>query len=183
MPTAEALIELVEAVSCRRDKQAFAILYRSYAPRLKTWLMRRGLTAGMAEDLAQETMIAVWRKASYYRPERAGVTTWIFRIARNHSIDHLRRVSNELKNSDNQAEPTETEATGEAFLMGVEREHLIRSALETLTPEQSQTIRLSFFEDKPHSEIAQELGLPLGTVKSRIRMALMRLRLLLQDDR
>lgn len=182
MPTAEALVELVEAVACRRDKQAFAILYRSYAPRLKTWLMRRGLGEGPAEDLVQETMVAVWRKASYYRPERAGVTTWIFRIARNHSIDYLRRASSAPSSNESQEEPIETMATGEAFVMGVEREHLMRLALEKLSPEQSRTIRLSFFEDKPHREIAEELGLPLGTVKSRIRMALTRLRLLLQDE-
>jgi RNA polymerase sigma-70 factor (ECF subfamily) len=183
MPSAEALIELVEAVARDRDKQAFAMLYRCFAPRLKTWLMREGLGAGPAEDLAQDTLLTVWRKASYYRSDKAGVTTWIFTIARNRRVDHFRRTGNEVERDDDPTEADETALSGETVVMGVERERLVRAALETLAPEQSRIVRLSFFEEKPHSEIAQELGLPLGTVKSRIRLALARLRLLLEVTR
>ncbi len=183
MPSAEALIELVEAVAQERDKQAFAMLYRCFAPRLKTWLMREGLGAGPAEDLAQDTLLTVWRKASYYRSDKAGVTTWIFTIARNRRVDHFRRTGNEVERDSDPTEADETALSGETVAMGVERERLVRAALETLAPEQSRIVRLSFFEDKPHSEIAQELGLPLGTVKSRIRLAIARLRLLLEVTR
>jgi RNA polymerase sigma-70 factor (ECF subfamily) len=120
----------------------------------------------------------VWRKASYFDPERAGVATWIFTIARNMRTDHVRRQRNP---SALPPDPENTPETLEEGLIGAERDALVRRALTTLSPEQQTIIRLSYFNEKSQAEIADELGIPLGTVKSRTRLAMNRLRALLED--
>lgn len=146
-------------------------------------MMRAGLEDSPAEELAQETMLTMWRKASTFDPARAGVSTWIFTIARNKRIDRLRRAQARpddvlIDPSDEPDEPL----SGEEIAIATEREHHVRAALNALSGEQSTIVRLSYFADKPHAEIALELGIPLGTVKSRIRLALVRLRALLDSN-
>lgn len=165
------------AVARRRDREAFARLFDHFAPRIKSYLMRAGLPADRAEDLAQEVMLTVWRRANTFDPRKSTAATWIFTIARNRRIDLLRRrepESVELEEGEGEAE--------EEFLAGMEasdarlmRERLER-AIEALPPEQAEVLRRFFVEGKAHSEIADELGLPLGTVKSRLRLAMARLR-------
>ncbi|WP_369807098.1 sigma-70 family RNA polymerase sigma factor [Ancylobacter radicis] len=182
MPNGEELDRLIQLIASERDKQAFALLYKHFAPRLKAFLLRQGLAASVAEELAQETMLSVWRKASYFDPQRAGAATWIFTIARNLRIDHLRR-DRSVSTPDPESEDTVDDGeTGEAFVLRAEREERLRTAMKSLSPEQAAIVRLSFFNDKPHSEIASELGLPLGTVKSRVRLALGKLRTLLEGQ-
>jgi RNA polymerase sigma-70 factor (ECF subfamily) len=172
---------LILAIARDADRQAFAALFRHFAPRLKSYLARTGLPANAAEELAQETMLAVWRKASYFDPARAGAATWIFTIARNLRIDLLRRERHRSTlDADAESEPVD-ETSGETLLMTAEREARVRAALSALSEEQAAIVRLSFFQEKPHSAIAQELGIPLGTAKSRVRLALARLRVLLED--
>lgn len=172
---------LILAIARDADRQAFAALFRHFAPRLKSYLSRTGLPANAAEELAQETMLAVWRKASYFDPARAGAATWIFTIARNLRIDLLRRERHRSTlDVDADGEPVD-ETSGETMLMTAEREARVRAALSALSEEQAAIVRLSFFQEKPHSAIAQELGIPLGTAKSRVRLALARLRVLLED--
>ncbi|MFG1279614.1 sigma-70 family RNA polymerase sigma factor [Xanthobacter autotrophicus] len=172
---------LVVAIARSGDREAFALLFRHFAPRVKAFLMRSGLAANTAEELAQETLLTVWRKASYFDPTRAAASTWIFTIARNLSIDMKRRERNmgtvDLDAVDEEADET----SGETILMSAEREARVRAALAKLSEEQATIVRLSFFQEKPHSQIAQELGIPLGTAKSRVRLALSRLRTLLED--
>ncbi|QRG09872.1 sigma-70 family RNA polymerase sigma factor [Xanthobacter dioxanivorans] len=172
---------LIRAIAERGDRDAFARLFRHFAPRLKAFLMRGGLPANAAEELAQETMLAVWRKASYFDPARAAASTWIFTIARNLSIDLKRRERHGQTSRAEMLEEGVDEASGETILMGAEREARVRAALARLSEDQATIVRLSFFQDKPHSQIAQELGIPLGTAKSRVRLALARLRTLLED--
>lgn len=172
---------LIVAIGRDADKQAFAALFRHFAPRLKAYLVRTGLPANAAEELAQETMLAVWRKASYFDPGRAGAATWIFTIARNLRIDLLRRERHRAARDPEAGEEPVDEASGESVLMTAEREARVRAALAALSDEQAAIVRLSFFQEKPHSAIAQELGIPLGTAKSRVRLALARLRVLLED--
>ena len=174
---------LVAAVAVERDRDAFAQLFGYYGPRLKAFMMRGGLSASAAEELAQETMLLVWRKAGYFNAERGGVSTWIFTIARNLRIDRLRREKRPRANTElfDPSDEPEGPATGEAVLMAVQREERVRAALDLLSDEQAEVLRLSFFGDKPQSEIASELGIPLGTVKSRVRLALGRLRHILDD--
>ncbi|MDI4658852.1 sigma-70 family RNA polymerase sigma factor [Xanthobacter autotrophicus] len=172
---------LVVAIARTADREAFALLFRHFAPRVKAFLMRSGLAANAAEELAQETLLTVWRKASYFDPARAAASTWIFTIARNLSID-LKRRERHMGTVDLDAVDEEADETsGETILMSAEREARVRAALSKLSEEQATIVRLSFFQEKPHSQIAQELGIPLGTAKSRVRLALSRLRTLLED--
>jgi RNA polymerase sigma-70 factor (ECF subfamily) len=169
----------VEAIARGRDREAFAALFAHFAPRLKGYLMRLGVTAGAAEDLAQDTMLAVWNKAAYFDPARASASTWIFTIARNLHTD-LRRRERDPKLLA-QALECEPEPMPSDRILNVEREVRVRAALGQLSSDQATVIRLSFFEDRPQSEIAQALGIPLGTVKSRVRLAMSKLRALVED--
>lgn len=174
---------LIEAMAVARDRNAFAALFSYFAPRVKSFLMGSGLDDTAAEEVTQETMLTLWRKASYFDPSRAGVSTWIFTIARNRRIDRQRRGRVQMTDSllDPSNEPDEP-VSGEAMAIATEREERVREALGTLSNEQATIVRLSYFAEKPHAEIARELGIPLGTVKSRIRLALNRLRTLLDND-
>ncbi|TAN16639.1 MAG: sigma-70 family RNA polymerase sigma factor [Rhizobiaceae bacterium] len=183
-PSPEDLARLIGAVAKDRDRNAFAQLFAYFAPRVKTFLMRSGLADPMAEEVTQEVMLTLWRKASYFDPCRAGASTWVFTIARNQRIDRLRRIRSRM--ADPIFDPSDAPdppPSGEEIAITTEREEEVRKALETLSSEQATIVRLSYFAEKPHAEIARELGIPLGTVKSRIRLALNRLRTLLDNDR
>jgi RNA polymerase sigma factor, sigma-70 family len=177
---ADGLGRLLQAIAERRDRDAYARLFRHFSPRLKAFLMRGGLAANVAEELVQDTMLSVWRKADYFDPARGSAVTWVFTIARNLRIDHARANRHGTPEPDPSDLPEPADLSDDLLISG-ERDARLREALRTLSEEQAQVVRLSFFSDKPHSEIASELGLPLGTVKSRIRLALMRLRTLLDD--
>ena len=182
-PSPEELISLINAVAREQDRNAFARLFGYFAPRVKSFLMRSGLADSAAEEVTQEVMIAVWRKASYFDPGKAGVSTWVFTIARNQRIDRLRRTRS--RTADDLLDPsdeTDLSPSGEDITIVAEREQGVRAALANLPAEQATILNLSFFAEKPHAEIARELGIPLGTVKSRVRLALSRLRTLLDSD-
>ena len=182
-PSADELSGMVQAIALTQDRTAFATLFGHFAPRVKAFLVRSGLADGLAEEVTQETMLAMWRKASFFDPSRAGVSTWIFTIARNQRIDRLRRERLPSAELPIEAiEEPDRSGSGEEAVFAAEREGRVRAALGALSAEQAAIVRLSFFADKPHAEIARELGLPLGTVKSRIRLALKRLRGLLDGD-
>ncbi|MFZ0268314.1 sigma-70 family RNA polymerase sigma factor [Caulobacter sp.] len=173
---------LIEAVALRRDRDAFAHLFNHFAPRLKAWLIRSGAAPGAAEDFAQDAMLTVWRKADLFDPRKARAATWIFTIARNRRLDALRRDARPLP-------IPEIELAGEAVLrpdeiLSVSQDtERVREALSHLSREQVEVLRFAFFLESPHSEIALHLNLPLGTVKSRIRNAMIKLRLILQPSR
>jgi RNA polymerase sigma-70 factor, ECF subfamily len=171
--TDEALIARIAA----GDRDAFAQLFSAYAGKVKGYLLRLGAPAAVAEDMAQDAMVAVWRRAASFDPAKAKASTWIFVIARNAWIDKLRREKVELayRSVTIVSEESEEEAPEEAAMRG-QTEEQVAAALATLSEEQRQVVRLSFFEDRPHSEIAEHLSLPLGTVKSRLRLALIKLR-------
>lgn len=171
---------LIEAVAERADREAFTALFEHFAPRVKTYMLRSGTTMAQADELAQETLLMVWRKATLFQASEAGAAAWIFTIARNLRIDRLRRQGREATALFAMDEPEESEQPDRA-LIGVERERRVRAALALLSAEQRRVIELSFFEEKPHPEIARELEIPLGTVKSRIRLAMNRLRDVLDD--
>ncbi len=171
----------IAAIAARQDRQAFAALFASYAPRIKTYLMRGGASAAVAEELAQETLLMVWRKAASFDPARAGASGWIFAIARNLRIDRLRRERRAALETYEALDFGEEPEQPDRALMAVERDARVRTALGVLPPEQMQVVELSFFVGKPHAEIAADLGIPLGTVKSRLRLAMGRLREMLVD--
>lgn len=173
---------LLEAIAHRRDRQAFSQLFEYFAPRLKGFALKRGISATAAEELVQETMLSVWRKAETFDPRRATVSTWIFTIVRNKRIDLLRRASYPEVELDELAEyPSDAAGPDDDTTWAQFGTHL-RNAMQTLPQEQFDILHKAFFEEKTHRSIADELGLPLGTVKSRIRLALIRLRSVLPED-
>jgi RNA polymerase sigma-70 factor, ECF subfamily len=172
---------LIAAIAAGQDRAAFAVLFGFYAPRIKTMLMRMGANAEAAEDIAQETLVTVWRKAAQYDPLRAGVSAWIYTIARNLRVDRLRRDQRaKLFALYETIEPEEQERPDGA-MDTAQREACVRSALRQLPEEQVRIVQLSFFEGRAHGDIARLLELPLGTVKSRLRLAMSRLRHLIGD--
>jgi len=169
---------LIEAVALRRDREAFARLFEHYAPRLKAYLMKAGATAGAAEDFAQDAMLTLWRKAELFDCRKAHAATWIFTIARNRRLDVLRQDARRLPLPEIDLVQDEPERPDDVFLAGEEAARL-QAAMRSLSPDQIEVLRLAFFQENPHSEIARRLDLPLGTVKSRIRKAMIKLRTLL----
>jgi RNA polymerase sigma-70 factor (ECF subfamily) len=149
---------------------------------VKSYLLRMGAPSETAEELAQETLLTVWRRAGAFDPGRAAASTWIFTIARNLRIDVARRERRPLPGEDI-AEPGAAPTQPDAGVAALQDENRIAVAIATLPLEQSEVVRLAFFSDKPHSEIANDLALPLGTVKSRLRLAMAKLRTLLEETR
>lgn len=182
-PAVEAvhLNALVVAVGRARDRAAFKELFDHFAPRVKGYLMRLGAGGAVAEDLAQEAMLTLWRKAELFDPEKASASTWIFTIARNIRIDAIRRERRPEIDANDPTFLPEAERQADEKMDWAKAEDRLKLALADLPREQAQIIELSFLADKPHSAIAAELGLPLGTVKSRIRLAMARLRTALGD--
>ena len=162
------------------DRAAFQALFVHFGPRLKSYLMKLGAAPGTAEELAQEAMLMVWRKARLFDPAKASAATWIFTIARNLRIDAHRRAR---MPAFDQAETVDPGIAADDGMAIQESEKRLRLALADLPPEQSEIVALSFYSDQPHSQIADALGIPLGTVKSRLRLAMIRLRAAMGDER
>ncbi len=180
LPTAQELSEMIVAIGRDQDRQAFGALFRHFAPRLKSYLMRLGADHQLSEELVQEAMLMVWRRAATFDPAKAGASTWIFTIARNCGVDRRRQDRRHAQDTlFDVSDGPEFAQSGEDEILTHEREHLVRAALSQLSPEQSAIIRLSYFSETPQSQIAQELGVPLGTVKSRVRLAVQRLKTIL----
>jgi RNA polymerase sigma-70 factor (ECF subfamily) len=166
--------EHVVRVRDARDQGAFAELFGHFAPRVKAFLIRSGADAGLAEECTQEVMATLWQKAHLFDPARASVATWVFTIARNRRIDALRRQRRPEPEDlpwGPEADPDQEEVVS----LQQETERLAQ-ALRALPEKQRQLIERAYFGELSHTEIAAETGLPLGTIKSRIRLALERLR-------
>jgi RNA polymerase sigma-70 factor (ECF subfamily) len=172
----------LQAVAQRQDREAFARLHAHFSPRLAAWLAKSGLSATQAEEVVQETMISVWRKAGQYDPALSGASTWIFVIARNLRVDMQRRRSNREMAPLEDWDQIDDSPTGEEILLTSERESKLRQALSRLSPEQANVLEQAYFAEKPQSAIARDLGVPLGTVKSRVRLALARLKQYLEES-
>lgn len=173
---------LAKAVAENRDRAAFAVLFDYYGPRLKSWLMRQKMNAQEAEDLVQDVMVVLWHKAHLYDPAKSSLSTWLFRIARNRRIDAARRQkSRVLDETDPSLLPERPLAADDVVEHG-DREIIVKAALEKLPEEQIELVRMAFFLGQSHSEIAEHTGLPLGTVKSRLRLAFGKLKRLLAES-
>ncbi len=173
--------QLILNIAKNLDKQAFATLFDLLAPRLKSFMMRRGASPEQAEDLVQEAMISVWTKAGLYNPDKGSVLTWVFTIAKNLRIDRIRKeASMPLAELIDYDAPSDEPGHDEMLMRRQESQQVAR-ALTEIPPEQKQVLMLSFVEDMPQMEIARRLGLPLGTVKSRMRLAYIRLRKTLES--
>ncbi|HEX4040244.1 MAG TPA: sigma-70 family RNA polymerase sigma factor [Xanthobacteraceae bacterium] len=178
IPTLE---DLLTAVGVNRDGAAFATLFDHFGPRVRAQMMQRGLAPVAAADIVQDVMEAIWSKAHLFDRRKSAAATWIFHIARNRRID-VRRRSRELPCAmeDFCAIPDPGQPHDDRIDQAA-RECCVRAALGALPHEQFTLIKLAFFDGLPHGAIAQQTNLPLGTVKSRLRLALARLRRSLHD--
>lgn len=183
MPTNDEINAWMQAVAQGADRPAFAALFRHFAPRIKGFLVRAGADEALAEELAQETMVVLWRRAPEFDARRAQLSTWLYTIARNLRIDHHRRqagAAGAAEDWDPEQQPADAHLGPDELLLAAQRERGVQRALAELPAEQARVLRLSFFDEHPHGRIAQELGIPLGTVKSRIRLAVAQLRRILE---
>lgn len=173
-PPTQAL--MIRAVADERDKEAFGHLFRFFAPRVKAYLLRLGTESGAAEEIAQETLATLWHKADSFDPAQASVSTWVFAVARNKRIDRQRRLQRPAFDPDDPILQPEPVPAVDGLFELWQREERLRQAIQLLPAEQAEVVRLAYFEDKAHGAIAAQTELPLGTVKSRLRLALTRLR-------
>jgi len=176
--------QLIGAVAARQDRAAFSQLFEHFAPRVKAFMRRSGMNDGAAEELAQETLIAVWRKAALFDPASKGPSAWIFTIARNLRIDALRRerrsASNDTSDIDSEFLLDES-PHADTVVAAAQADSRVRAALAELSEDQRRVVELSFYQEMAHAQIADELEIPLGTVKSRLRLAMNKLRGILDD--
>ena len=172
---------LLARVAESHDREAFASLFDHFAPRIKSFMMRKGASSEVAEDLVQETMISVWSKARLYVNDRGSVSTWIFTIARNLRIDRLRREKSSMYSDLEDFDAPSDEASAEESLGRFQEDGFVAQALKEIPEEQRLLLIMSYVEDMPQSEIAEKLKIPLGTVKSRMRLAYRRLQKLLEN--
>ncbi|HVZ29546.1 MAG TPA: sigma-70 family RNA polymerase sigma factor [Asticcacaulis sp.] len=171
-PTAE---EMVLRVALHKDRTAYAALFTRFAPKVKAFVMGQGMTAQEAEDLAQDALLNVWRKAHLFDPAKASAVTWIYSIARNLRIDAARKAKR-VRDLPDDLWQGNGEAAADDGLIAAQDATSVTYLLETLPAEQKTILRLSFYEDLSHGDIAKALSIPLGTVKSRLRLAMTRLK-------
>lgn len=179
---AERMAALMVSIA-GHDRTAFASFFSYYAPRVKSYLRRQRADERMAEDLMQEVMLTVWRKAELFDPAKASVGTWVFTIARNRLIDAMRRQNRPDLDPEDPSLAPEAPVPADVGLATLQIGQRVRNAMASLPADQAEVVTLSFIEGIPHSEIADRLSIPLGTVKSRLRLAFVRLRPALEDLR
>lgn len=174
---------LIDAIARSKDRVAFAALFDHFAPRVKGLLMKGGASSELAEEVAQETMLTVWRKAALFDPARASASTWIATIARNRRIDVARREARSRLSEIYEILDEEPPEQPDAIVYGAERDSRVRAAMKALSADQYQVVELAFLHGFSHQDVARRLSIPLGTVKSRLRLALAHLRGKLEDLR
>jgi len=179
---AAALARLVERIGADRDREAFRRLFDHFAPRVRGFLIRRGLAGAQADDLAQDTMLAIWRRAESYDVAKSAVSTWVYTIARNLHIDQYRKLAraDRVDLTDPSLRPGEIATADELYERGQDVS-AVTAALDLLPDDQRRVLELAFLEGLSHRDVAVRLTLPLGTVKSRIRLAMDKMKLSLGD--
>lgn len=173
---------LVQRVAKNLDREAFAELFDIVAPRLKSFMIRKGALQDVAEDVVQETMINVWTKAGFYDPAKGSALAWIFTIARNLRIDRIRRETSRPISELGDFDAPSDDRGSEEIVLQKDEARTVTRALSKMPPEQMEILVLSFIEDVTQAEIARRLGLPISTVKSRMRRAYSALRTTLEDS-
>ena len=182
MPAVVSWAEELHQIAESGDREAFERLFNHFAPRIKAYMMRLGSDGASAEELAQEALASVWRKADKYDPAKAGASTWIFTIARNLRIDAFRKTNRPEFDPYDPALVPDPEIPADEVLFSEQRAARVQATLRDLPEEQRRVVNLSFYEEYTHTEIATQLDLPLGTVKSRIRLAFSRIRSSIGED-
>jgi RNA polymerase sigma-70 factor, ECF subfamily len=177
---AASLADCIARIAVSKDEASFEALFRYFAPRLKSYFMRLGADASAAEEVTQEAMVQVWRNADQFDRSKASASTWIFTIARNLSIDAFRRARRPSFDPSDPAFIPDGEMLPDLQLERAETEQRVRLVMNSLSPNEKRVLILSFYENLSHGEIAERLGIPLGTVKSRIRLAFAKIRTALE---
>ena len=170
----------VELIGKNQDKLAFNNIFRYFAPRLKSFLVKAGSTDSQAEEVIQEVMIAVWTKSSTYDSNKSSVSTWIYTIARNKRIDKIRKEKRHYLSESDEGLEIPVDSTQEKEIFSAQVSNSLKKYMSNLPEEQSKLLKLSYFYNKTHADISTELKIPLGTVKSRIRLALTKMRHLVE---
>lgn len=178
-PAARHYESLIARVGETRDRAAFVELFHYFAPRVKSYLLKHGATETAAEEIVQNTFITVWEKAASFDARKAAASTWIFTIARNKRIDALRREKFVEVNTDSPALENASYTLHEDYADPETVTHL-NAAIDQLPEAQARLLRMAFFDEKSHQQIADETSIPLGTVKSRLRIAMEKLKTMMK---
>lgn len=180
-PDSDRFGALVHAVAQDRDREAFAALFRHFAPKILQYCLKLGADRGTAEELVQDVMLTVWLKAGSFDPAQATVGTWVFTIARNRRIDRLRKEMRPAPDPDDPAMIPASRTTPEESAQLVQSSRQLQDAIGNLAANQSEVLRRSYFLEQTHEEIAEDTAVPLGTVKTRLRLALQHLKSSMRD--
>lgn len=180
---AEQMAAHIGKVAENRDRGAFALIYEYFGPRLKSFVMRQGSDPQLAEEVVQETMVKIWHKAGQFDAKKASASTWIYTIARNMRIDLLRKINRPEPDMNDPAMTPEPDPMAYDVIALNQEADQLKKSIALLPEDQQRVLQLAYFQDKTHNEVALELNVPLGTVKSRIRLALKRIRTELEDLR
>lgn len=178
--------QLLNKVGKHQDRKAYHALFEHFAPQIKYYAIANGLP-GHAEELVQEVFVSIWRRSSLYDWRKAAASTWIFTIARNQRIDILRKMKRTsaetvIETEDLWQIPGDNDNEPVTSLHRLMSERRVRESLQYLPEEQVTVIAKVYMEQKSHQMVADELDIPLGTVKSRVRLALNKLKVILQDQ-
>lgn len=168
--------ECIGQIAKHRSEAAFEVLFRYFAPRIKSYCLRAGADPSGAEEITQEAMVSIWRNAAKFDPSKASPSTWIFAIARNLSIDRFRKTRRPEFDPVDPAFMPEDPAAPDGLIETIETEEAVRKILDSLSSKERDVLMLSYYENLSHSEISRQLRLPIGTVKSRIQLAFAKIR-------
>ena len=174
--TTAQLTEAVKSIGLNQDKIAFYLVFKHFGSRLKFFIMKKGASEDVAEEVLQETMVNVWRKAQQFDPTKASVSTWVFSIARNVQIDLYRKAKRPELDINDPTLIVDNQVLAPEKIEDTQNSKRLKDLIDGLPEQQKEVLNLAFFNDLTHQEIAQTLEIPLGTVKSRIRLALKRIR-------
>jgi RNA polymerase sigma factor (sigma-70 family) len=180
-PLARDLDDLLTAVGAHRDGEAFTTLFNHFTPRVHTQMTRLGLAPYAAADVAQDVMETIWCKGHLFDRQKSAAATWVFHIAHNRRIDIGRRSREQSCPTEELEAIPDAAASCDDCIDAAQRERHVHQALDALPQEQFKMVHLAFFEGLSHATIAARTNLPIGTVKSRLRLAFSRLRRLLRD--
>ncbi|MEO7068847.1 MAG: sigma-70 family RNA polymerase sigma factor [Rhodanobacter sp.] len=175
-PDAQYWSKQMAAVSVHRDRASFMCIYDYFAPRLQRYLRNMNVPESVADELVQEALLTLWRKAAMFDPARASLATWLYRVARNLYIDQVRKEPHWLPVQEgldrlDRAESDRRDSQPESFF----DQDLLKQAIDRLSPVQAKLVRMCYLESKSHSEISRELAMPLGSVKSSLRRSFAKL--------
>ena len=175
-PEAAEFATCIGQIANDRNEAAFEILFRYFAPRIKSYCLKLGANASGAEEITQEAMVSIWRNAAKFDPSKASPSTWIFTIARNLTIDRFRKTRRPQFDPNDPALVPEDEPTPDRLIEQTEKQENVRKIMDTLSANERAVLMLSFYENLSHGDISKQLRIPLGTVKSRIRLAFTKIR-------